>query len=142
MMKRTLAFLLTVIMIVSAAAPAVFAVEIGDEGIQPRYTRLVTFDIDLSIDAKGKTTSYACATSSSGSDKINLTMELQQKVDGKWKTIKTWTNSGTFSVSLDDKTWYVAEGYEYQTVATAYVYNSNGVWQETASAVSFVESYP
>ena len=97
-MKRTLAFLLTVIMIVSAAAPAVFAVEIGDEGIQPRYTRLVTFDIDLSIDAKGKTTSYACATSSSGSDKINLTMELQQKVDGKRKTIKTWTNSGTFSV--------------------------------------------
>lgn len=141
-MKKTLTFLLAIILIVSAVAPAVYALDSGDEGIQPHYTRIVTFDIGLGIDSNGKSTSYSKVTSSYGTDKINLTMELQQKIDGKWTTIKTWTNSGTFSVSLDDKIWYVEEGYDYQTVATAYVYNSKGVWQETASATSFVEHHP
>lgn len=142
-MKKTLSFLLTLVMVLSISSPAVLAIgdEDPDEGIQPHYTRLATFDISLDINSKGKSVSYANATSAYGTDKIELTMELQQKVDGKWKTIKTWTNSGSFSVSLDDKAWYVESGYDYQTLATAYVYNSSGTWQETAQAVSFVASY-
>lgn len=144
-MKKTLTLLLALAMIFSISAPAALAMDNAgpdDSGIQPRYTRLATFDIDLDINSKGKSVSYANATSAYITDKIELTMELQQKVDGAWKTIKTWTNSGTLSVSLDDKVWYVESGYDYQVLATAYVYNSSGTWQETAKAVSFVVSYP
>lgn len=132
--KKIIAFLLTLVMVCSVAAPFAFA---ADEGIQPHYTRIVTFDIGLDIASNDKSTSYSAVTSSSRTDTIDLTMELQREVDGEWETIKSWSTSGLLSVSLD-KDWYVLKGYDYQVLATADVYNANGVWQETVSEVSFV----
>lgn len=132
--KKLLAFLLTLVMVCSVAAPFAFA---ADEGIQPRYKRIVTFDIDLDIDSRDKSTSYSKVTSSSVTDTIDLTMELQQEIDGEWETIKTWSTSNTWIASME-KDWYVAEGYDYQVLSTADVYNANGIWQETVKEVSFV----
>lgn len=132
--KKLLAFLLTLVMVCSVAAPFAFA---ADEGIQPHYTRILTFDIDLDINSRDKSTSYSKVTSSDDTDTINLTMELQQKIDGEWETIKSWSSSSTWVASME-KDWYVVKGYDYQLLSTAYVYNANGVWQETVSEVSFV----
>lgn len=141
MQKKTMiAFLLTLVMVFSIAAPAVSAVDATNpeiEGIEPRYTRVATFDIDLDIGSNDKSTSYSRVTSGYGKDTINLTMELQQKIDGKWETIKSWSGSGVITVSLE-KDWYVDRGYDYQVLSTADVYNSSGVWQETVSETSFV----
>ena len=131
--KKMIAFLLTLVMVCSVAAPFAFA---ADEGIQPHYTRILTFDIDLDIASNDKSTSYSKVTASH-TDKINLTMELQREVDGEWETIKTWSTSNTWIASME-KDWYVGKGYDYQVLATADVYNANGVWQETVSEVSFV----
>lgn len=137
--KKMIAFLLTLVMVFSIAAPVVSAVDVTDpeEGIQPQYVRVGTFDIDLDIASNDKSTSYSKVTSGYGKDTIEMTMELQQKIDGKWETIKSWSTSGTLSVSLE-KDWYVAKGYDYQVLTTAYVYNPSGVWQETVSETSFV----
>lgn len=132
--KKLLAFLLTLVMVCSVAAPFAFA---ADEGIQPHYTRILTFDIDLDINSRDKSTSYSAVTSSDDTDTINLTMELQQKIDGEWETIKSWSSSSTWVASME-KDWYVVKGYDYQVLSTAYVYNANGIWQETVSEVSFV----
>lgn len=132
--KKMIAFLLTLVMVCSVAAPFAFA---ADEGIQPHYTRIVTFDIDLDINSRDKSTSYSRVTSGYGEDTIDLTMELQQKIDGDWETIKSWSTSGTWSVSLE-KDWYVADGYDYQVLSTADIYNANGIWQETVSETSFI----
>lgn len=141
MQKKTMiAFLLTLVMVFSIVAPAVSAVDATNpetEGIEPRYTRIVTFDIDLDIASNDKSTSYSRIASPYDTDKINMTMELQQKIDGKWETIKSWSTSGTWIVSLE-KDWYVDRGYDYQVLTTADVYNANGVWQETVSETSFI----
>lgn len=140
--KKMIAFLLTLVMVFSIAAPVVSAVDATDpeEGIQPHYTRIAIFDIDLDIASNDKSTSYSSVTSGYGKDTINMTMELQKKVNGKWETIKSWSTSGTLSVSLE-KDWYVEKGYDYQVLTTADIYNPSGVWQETVKETSFIVSH-
>lgn len=132
--KKMIAFLLTLVMVVSVAAPFAFA---ADEGIQPHYRRILTFDIDLDINSRDKSTSYSKVTSSCDTDTIDLTMELQREVNGDWETIKSWSSSSAWVASME-KDWYVVKGYDYQLLSTADVYNENGIWQETVSEVSFV----
>lgn len=135
--KKMIAFLLTLVMVCSVAAPFAFA---ADEDIQPHYTRILTFDIGLDIASNDKSTSYSKVTSSDDTDRIDMTMELQQKIDGEWETIKTWSTSSTWVASLN-KNWYVADGYDYQVLTTASVYNASGVWQETVKETSFIVSH-
>ncbi len=109
---------------------------------QPRYTRIRTFAATLTISESGYATCYSQVKSTDSSDTIDLTMELQQSTDGRhWNTIKSWDISDSSNIVDLDKGWYVSSGYYYQILATAEVYTSSGIWQETASTNSLVTNF-
>lgn len=62
------------------------------------------------------------------------TLELQQKKNGVWQTIKSWSDSGrAFSIV---KNYYVLHGYDYRALLTVRVYDSKNTLIETGSTSS------
>lgn len=120
-----------------AANPAVSAAAATSEdtGIQPRYTGIFRFAVDLDITKAGYASCAASVSPNTGYS-VDLTMELQQ--DGT--TIKSWTASDSKTFAMD-KGYFVVKGHDYQVVATASVKNSNGVVVSTPSLSSNVVSY-
>ena len=136
-MHRTLCLLLSLICIVSISATFAYAVETSKvDPIEPqRYIGIGGVSAGLTINNAGRATCTGDAIAYSGYS-VNLTMELQR--DGA--TIKTWTNSGTGTVSLS-KTYYVTSSHIYQVKTTAKVYSSSGTYVATYSCYSNIESY-
>lgn len=69
----------------------------------------------------------------------DLTMELIQVDTGK--VMKTWTDSGSISISLTNKPWYVTSGHRYQVKVTVTVYNTSGKSIETSEEVSSIVKF-
>ena len=88
--------------------------------VTPRYTGISELTVALDITSSGRADCYAYMEVNSGYT-AELKMELQQDGD----TIKSWTTSGSGTLELD-KSYYVAEGYDYQVIASAKVKNSSG----------------
>lgn len=130
--KRKMVMVLCLLLMLSVIAPTGYA--------EARYTRISTFVADLTISSSGLASCYSNVKSSVSTDKIELTMNLQQYSGGAWKTIKSWDTSGTGTVSLS-KTWYVSSGYSYRVQAIAYVYDSSGTLQESPTAYSSTVTY-
>ena len=116
---------------VSAATPTV----------QPRYQRICYFSTSLTISSSGRATCYGSVTPWDTTDIVDLTAELQRAPQGgTWTTIKTWTNSGSVSVSVD-KDWYVASGYYYRVRVTADIYTADGTFVEGVTEYSLTKYY-
>ena len=76
---------------------------------------------------------------SSGVALERITMELIQVDTGK--VMKTWTDSGSISISLTNKPWYVTSGHRYQVKVTVTVYNTSGKSIETSEEVSSIVKF-
>lgn len=120
-----------------AAIPMITAAakNVDESAIQPRYTGIFQFAVDLDISSSGYASCYGYVAPSSGYS-VDLTMELQR--DGT--TIKSWTDSGSTTFSID-KGYYVTKGHDYQVVLTADVKNSKGITVSTPSLASNIVSY-
>ena len=137
-LKRSLC-LLTAILTLCASANAVAPQEvIEDSVITPRYTYIEMTDASLTIRGGLADCSAFVSTSSSSYD-VELTMELQRNRSG-WDTIKTWSNSGSWSASVDGN-WYVTSGYDYRVKASVIIKNSRGSIIEDTTFYSNTESY-
>jgi len=104
----------------------------------PRYVALTQLSADLSIDSGG------CAVCTGTADvalgyTCDVTLELQQKINSNWGSIKTWTSSGR--TNSFDKIWFVKSGYEYRLQITANVYNLSNVLIESVVSHSGVIRY-
>lgn len=100
--------------------------------VQPRYEIINSVTAGLTIDTSGMADCYARLVSASPGSDCYITMELQQKSNGKWVTIKTWTASkmnGT-SVSIE-KDYAIVEG-TYRVKVTGTIENSELGVEETA----------
>lgn len=128
-MKRIITLLLSIILVFSVMPPAALAVTEVNV-VQPRYFRISTLAIDFEISSSGKSTCYCKVTTHEPTDTAELTMELQRLEDTGWKTIKTWTGSGTYIAYLN-KNWYVVHGYDYQLKITAKIYDTDDTLLET-----------
>ena len=94
---------------------------------------------DLSIDDNGKSSCSGNVTLNNSSYSTDLTMELIQVDTGK--VMKTWTDSGSISISLTNKPWYVTSGHRYQVKVTVTVYNTSGKSIETSEEVSSIVKF-
>ena len=83
----------------------------------------------------GQTLRCYAETSVASGNNAGLTMELQQKQNGKWQTIETWSNSGGTKTILD-KTYTVSKGYSYQLKLTNRGFNSAWTLLETIPTTS------
>jgi len=99
-----------------------------------RFARINVFHVDLSISNAGLANCYALVKLLFTSDTVKLSITLQRQSGSSWSEVKSWSTSGSGSVSLE-KEWYVTTG-TYRVYATAQVYNSSGTLLETAIAIS------
>ena len=141
MKKKSIAFALSLILIVSLFAPSAYAADTGANTfvISPRYTNISTFSVSFSISSTGLASCYSKVIPSSVTYNTSLTIELQRYSNGSWSTIKTWTGSGDGVYSLD-KTHYVTSGYSYRIYVTAQI-SAKGILRESVSTTSSTVKY-
>lgn len=139
MKKRTMKSLLAIMALVcllltSFTVTAAAAVSNSSE-ISPLYTGISRLTAGLDINDDGCAECSGATRTLSGYS-VELTVKLQR--DGI--TIKTWDNSGTGSLSVNED-YYVTPGHDYQVIVTATVKNSSGTIIETPSTKSVVVPY-
>ena len=136
--RRRLSGILGIIFALMMVVPAA-AVQ-TDEGraAEARYIGITRLWAGLEINSHGYSTCTGECDVRSGYD-VEATMELQQKKDGLWETIKTWSSSGDGVVFIEN--WYVASGYDYRVKISADVSNADGKIMEREVTYSSVEDY-
>ena len=127
-MKRKFAtFLALALFAASVFIPASAAVYYEDiQQIQPRYTY---------IDAVGSSGKATCTGVGYAKDTyatVDMTVQLQQYVDGGWKTLEIWTGSDV-NMAVVSGEYYVYKGYKYRTKTNMVVYDEDGNYLESAS---------
>lgn len=105
------------------------------QAVEPRYTGVAQIYSTLNISNSGAASCSGKVVLRSGYT-ADLTVELKQ--DGE--TIKTWTNSGSGTVTAGG-TYYVESGHGYIVTTTATVYDSNDNVIESPSKDSPKSSY-
>lgn len=105
------------------------------QAVEPRYTGVSILTSTLNVSSQGAARCNGKAVLKSGYT-ADLTVELQK--DGS--TIKTWTSSGSGTVTAGG-TYYVPSGHTYVVVTTATVYDSNSKVVESPSMDSAERSY-
>ena len=142
--KRFLIVASTLIMIISLSLSG-FAdidktrIEKSSMDIQPLFTNITYFYNDFNISSMGNADANAFI-SAHDVDSVEISISLQQYINGYWLEIKKWndTSQGT-SMGLDGS-YYVSSGYIYRTVSTGYVYK-NGKLVESTTDISNLISY-
>lgn len=129
---RSLCFMLMFLFLMSTAS--------ASNSIQPRYTQVRSFRVNLSISDSGCAQCVGQVELRDSSYEIDLAVELQRNNGWSWSTIKSWSASGTGVVSLD-KEWYVSSGYTYRVYASAEVTAPDGTVVETVPTYSLASKY-
>lgn len=108
--------------------------------IQPMWTYITTYRNTFVISEYGRA-DVAVVLNSFTADSITVEASLQQFKDGKWITLKTWSNTVHNNITCGlGKSWYVASGYYYRMVSTGKVYK-NGKMVEQTSYISPLRYY-
>lgn len=130
MFKKGLAFFLFALIIYSVSASSFAlgssqAVESSDTNtMQYRWTKISKFDNSFDISSSGKAT-VEVILYASDVDKLKVKASLQQYKGGKWKTIKSWSNTSKDEYCAVEGTYYVTSGYSYRLVSTGTVYKND-----------------
>lgn len=97
------------------------------QAVEPRYAGVSWVKADLDISTSG-------AASCSGEVKLKsgYTADLKVLLKQDGTAIKTWTSSGSGTVTAGG-TYYVTSGHDYVVTATATVYDSRGLVVEVVS---------
>lgn len=103
--------------------------------VEPRHIGLTSLRSTLDISAGGAASCNGRVVVKSGYT-VNLKVELKQ--DGT--TIKTWTSSGSGTVT-GGGIYYVTSGHDYVVTATATVYDKDGSLIEAPFVDSAKKSY-
>lgn len=129
-MRRLICIFVSTAILITLLSMPVFA-SANDE-IQPRYTYILGFAVDITIDASSEeATCYSMIRSRSGS--VKLVCQLQRKVNAQWITIKSWTATGD-GIAVINKNQAISTGQEYRVLAFGYVYDSNNNLLEAENA--------
>lgn len=129
MRNKSICFILAFALIL-CILPSVSA----SSSIQPRYTAILYFNHNLSIDSSGLATCSGKVEAKANLP-TKLIIKLQRYSNGTWTTIKSWEDTGDFYVRLS-KTYYVADGYSYRVYVEGYVYDVNGSLLEKTSGTT------
>lgn len=141
--KRGLATFLCVLLVAGFLAQTALAApstEAESGQGPPKFARIYLFEVSFSISSAGLTSNYCKVKLYDLTDTVKLTMELQRLEGIVWVPIKSWSTTGSSTVSID-KDWYVLSGYKYRVQGIAQVSNSSGTLLEIATATSSTVTY-
>ena len=108
--------------------------------VSPFYTGVSTVVASVDVSSSGCASAYGKFIVRSGYT-ADMMLELQLSSDGEsWSTIKTWTTSGSGTLTLD-KIYFVSSGFYYRTVCSADIYDSNDNFVEGIALASNSQYY-
>lgn len=103
--------------------------------VQPRYLDIYSFAIDLDISSGGTATCETSVSTTTQTNTIDLTMQLEQYNGTRWVVVKSWT--GTFGPNADMTRYRaIPSGYDYRVYVGATVLDKNGNAVETVGNYS------
>lgn len=108
--------------------------------IRPYMDYIARASCFLYIDSSGKATTDCSAYGYQGTTtKVSITANLQQYKDGRWVTIRTFTESANSHRASLYETTTISKGYTYRVTAEVKAYSGSSV--ETRSLTSSEASY-
>ena len=100
--------------------------------IQPMWNYIITYTNSFDISKFGRADVGVVLTSYTA-DSMRVEASIQQFKDGRWTTIKTWSNTTYGEVVCGlGKSWYVMSGYYYRMVSTGTVYKNGRIVEQTS----------
>lgn len=131
---RIIKKLLCLILVSTISIGAAAAVE-----VQPRWSYILTISGDIDISSAGVATVRGNGSARLNDvDKLVITLELQQFINGKWQTKNTWTETAQFyTITTDNHYWGVAHGYSYQLYITLKAYKGNQLLETGTGTLSY-----
>ena len=143
-MKKSFVIILLAFSLILSAFPVYAAGESSLEGdivISPNYTYIMLLHAGLTINSSGKAQCVGGVDASSNSYDAELTVSLQKYENGSWKSVKSWSDSGTGQSNLlIDEPYYVVRG-TYRVRTTARIFDRLGKLLESASLNSDEVTY-
>lgn len=127
-MRKKVSVLVLAVLLLCLSPIQSFAMETDqktDSVIQPRWVSITDFANSFNISGSGLAQLNTALYARSNINKVVITQNLQQYVNGSWKTIKSWTGTFYSSSGYMNKSWYVTSGYYYRMVSTGAVYQNN-----------------
>ncbi len=138
-MRRKYIFFICICLILTLFNATTYASIIEPTNYQTRFTNITLFEnaFDISSDGQASVDSYLVARNV---DSVKVTAKLQQYKDGKWKTIKSWSETRDGTRCGAGGKWYVASGNKYRMISYGYAY-VDGDMVENTSYVSKTKVY-
>lgn len=135
-MRKKVISLVLAILLVASIAPTGFAA--GE--ISPFYLHADSVSVSLSIsggtaDCTGKIRPKGTGTTAA------VTVRLQQKVNGVWKSISSWDNTGTGLTVVANGSTSISKGYSYRVTVSGTIKDSSGTIIEHVSKTSATKDY-
>lgn len=128
-MKKIMSLLLAIVTMCVLLVPASAAVK---DPVEPQYEHTRYLYAVISIDQNTGLATCGGDVCAKGWNPVKVVVQLQQLKDGVWRTLQTWTNTGTMYTEQTGH-YYVMHGYVYRTKVTSFVYDNNGRIIESAS---------
>ena len=100
--------------------------------IQPMWNYIFSYRNAFDISKSGRA-DVTVILNSFTADSIRVEASIQQFKDGRWVTIKTWSNTVKDNITCGlAKSWYVMSGYYYRMVSTGMVYKNGKIVEQTS----------
>lgn len=125
-MKRIVLFILTVLL---ACPIAIHSYAAMPEEVEPLYNEINSLYANLDISSLGVATCTGRITAKQ-LDSVKVIVRLQQDTGTSWKTLKSWSSSGT-ATAYASGSYAVYKGYTYRVSVSGYVYDTDDTILET-----------
>lgn len=123
-MKKFISLFMVLVIVLTMCPIVVFAED--GSGVQPRYSHITSISFDFNVTG-GTATAQVIARAGYLDENVSVTVYIQRKVDGVWKTqgYGTTLNSG-WRTEVNKTVSNCPSGYYYRIRADVKVYDSNG----------------
>lgn len=123
-MKRVFTAILTLMLILSLSTHGM-AAKVESNVVSPRYLYIASTSANLAINERTGIATCTALCDVNGAYTVEIECRLQRDAGTMWKTIQTWSVSGTGQASLI-KQWAVPSGYTYSLYTVFSVRDSAG----------------
>lgn len=129
-MKRITTVFLLIAMVLSIGISV--SAQGQDTTVTPYYTHVNSVYACISINPTWGIATCSGRVSAQSVTPVKVNVYLQQDTGTYWKTLKSWSATGTWQADLQ-RDYAVARGYKYRVLVVGYVYDDAGNLLESAS---------
>lgn len=131
-MKRITTVFLLAALVLSMGIPV--SAQRPDTTVTPYYTHVNSVYACISINPTWGIATCSGRVSAQSVTPVKVNVYLQQDTGTYWKTLKSWSATGTWQADLQ-RDYAVARGYKYRVLVVGYVYDDAGNLLESASII-------